>query len=160
MADCIIALITNNLVSALNGKPLVYGGVTHTTVCKQQRRIYDNEGADCYIDLCGPWPETLEHAGNRTEHVKLNYVAELHISGINDAPPNEPITKQTNNVGSDLVALIIGTDNSRGGYALTTTVEGQPGYYFTGDPDAPEFVVYANISVEVFINADNPYLNG
>jgi hypothetical protein len=160
MADCIIAKITDNLVAALHGKSITYASASHTTTCKQQRMVFDNEGSTDFIELCGPWPETLDHAGNRTEHIKLYYVAELHISGLNDAPPNSPITQQTKNVGADLVALIIGTDNNRGGYALITEVEGQPGYYFTGDPSAPEFVIYVNISVEAFINADDPYLNG
>jgi hypothetical protein len=160
MADCIIAKITDNLIASMTGKSLTYAGATHTTLCKGQRLIYDNEGSDCFIELCGPWPELLEHAGADCEHEKLNYVAELHITGISDAPPNAPITTQMKNIGADVVKLVVGTDNSRGGYALKTRAEGQPGYYFTGDPMAPEFVISINLSVDAFINANDPYLNG
>lgn len=164
MSDCKIALITEDLRAALDGKPLTIAGETVNTKCELQRSIYDSQGERRYIELCGPWPETLEHAGNRTDHVKLNYIIELHLNDISDRPPADPITKATNNVGSDLVKMVMAPSATppgytRGGNALITNFEGQPGYYFTGNPRSPEFVVYAHISVEAFINADDPYLN-
>jgi hypothetical protein len=160
MADCIIAKITDNLIAAMTGKSLTYAGAAHTTLCRRSRLVYDNEGSDCFIELCGPWPELLEHAGADCEHEKLNYVAYLHPKGISDVFPADPITVQTKNIGADVVKLVVGTDNSRGGYALKTQVEGQPGYFFEADKDAPEFVIYIVFSVDAFINANDPYLNG
>lgn len=157
MADCVIAKITENLVSAFNGKTITWGGASHVLFSEEQRLEYNPNGNDDYLEVCGPWPEKMDESGNRTEHVKLNYIAEYHISNVNDKPPSDPIVKQTKNVGAELVKLAL-ADLSRGSNAHITRIDGQPGYYIQDNGNGSEFVIYVNISVEAFINADDPYL--
>lgn len=154
MANCKISLVTTDLITALNGN-IEIDSVDVVNFAEGQRSIYDSQGRDVYTEVCGPWPETLE-INAREKHDALHYVVECHINNLNDKYPNDPITEQTKNTGADLVKLII-ADLTRGGNALITRVEGEPYYYFTGTPDAPDFVIRIDVSIEIFINIDDPY---
>jgi hypothetical protein len=148
MSDCQNALITSNLVAALHEKTVEINGVNVETFAEQQRMECDSQGHEVYIEVCGPWPDTLESAGIE-EHVALHYVVEAHITGISDKPPADPITEQTKNTGYALRILIM-ADNQRGGNALITRVDGDPYYFITGTIESPDFVIRLDVVVEKF----------
>jgi hypothetical protein len=155
--DCITAKITKNLVDALNNKVLTYAGQQNTTTAEQQRCIYNPDGRNPFVEVCGPWPDTVAR-GNLSNELDLHYHIEFHENSINDNPPADEITKTAGNIAADLIKLIM-ADIRRGGSAIMTTWE-DPGYYFTGTSDCPEFVVYIDITVKAFVNTNDPYLIG
>lgn len=164
-SDSIYDQIAQNIASALNGKTFTVGNTSYTSKCERQRLIYNPGDSDCYIELCGPWGLTLNHAGSRQDHINLGFIAEMHLNGLDDSPPNDPITEQAKNIGAEMIKNVMldytrGKDANNNPLALITRIEDAPGYYITGNPDAPEFVVFIHIVVETFVNADNPYQLG
>jgi hypothetical protein len=155
MADCVVALITADLIAALHQKNIEISGVQKENYAEAQRSVYDSQGKEVYTDVAGPWPEKMDSDG-REEHDALYYVVECHISGINDAPPADPITLQTKNTGADIVKLIM-ADTTRGGNALLTKPDGLPYYCFAGSVDAPEYIIRIDVIVEVFTDIFDPY---
>jgi hypothetical protein len=146
-----VSNIADNLVSALNGKQIQIGDEAErrTILAERQRSIYDSQGRDFYIEVCGPWPEGM---GGNTGIEKLNglhFVIEAHITKINDVPPADPATEQIEDVGPDLAALIM-ADITRGGNALQTEIDGLPYYVIVGGPEAPEIIIRLDVIVKVF----------
>jgi hypothetical protein len=144
------SLIADNLVSVLNGGSIQIGTevTPRTILSERQRLIFNSQGSAFYVEVCGPWPETMETSGDE-KHVGLHFIIEAHLSGINDRPPALPITVQAENAGGDLAALIM-ADITRGGNALLTRIDGLPYYAIIGDFSAPEFIIRLDIIVEVF----------
>jgi hypothetical protein len=145
-----VASISDNLVSVLNGKTVQVGSEPEVRIisAERQRLVFDSQGRNFYIEVCGPWPETLNSTGSE-DHVGLHYVIEAHVYKINDTPPAIPATKQAENVGDDLWKLIK-ADTTRDGNALLTRIDGLPYYAIVGDSASPEFVIRLDIIVEVF----------
>jgi hypothetical protein len=146
-----VSLISDDLVNSLDGKQMQIGieAEKRIILAERQRLIYDSQGIDFYIEVCGPWPEEM---GGNTGIEKLNglhFVIEAHITKINDAPPADPATVQIENVGADLAALIM-ADITRGGNALQTEIDGLPYYVIVGGPEAPEIIIRLDIIVKVF----------
>ncbi|MDD5363401.1 MAG: hypothetical protein PHN88_14840 [Ignavibacteria bacterium] len=144
------ALIADNLVSVLNGKSIQIGSesITRTAFAERQRLIFNSQGYDLYIEVCGPWPETLNETGSES-HVALRYVVEAHIYKMNDTPPAIPATKQAEDVGETLWGFIK-ADITRGGNALLTRIDGLPYYAIVGDSTTPEFIIRLDLIVEGF----------
>ena len=161
MGDSVIFKITKNLRDSLHRQPITYNGITYETTAECQRLITNIGNRYPYIEVCGPWPQT-EWRGNNSVSAKLWYRIEMYENTISDSFSGDiesiPITEMMGNVGADLVMLIM-ADITRGGNAIITRCE-MPGYYFTGDPAAPEFVIYTDVCVETFINQSNPYITG
>jgi hypothetical protein len=157
MSDCISAKITDDLVSALNGKILTTTAGNRTIVAETQRTVFDSRGYDTYVEVGGPWPESLDSDANE-KNIVLHYVVECYISGLNDIYPNDPITAQTKNAGADLSNLVL-SDITRGGNALLTEVDAIPYYYFKEINDSVVFVIRMDVSVNLFVQTDDLYFN-
>jgi hypothetical protein len=156
-AECITAKITKNLVESLDGKTITYYDRQNVISAEQQRSIYDPDGKSPFVEVCGPWPETVAR-GNLSNELDLHYHIELHENTINDKQPAPPITKTVENVGADLIKIIM-ADIRRGGSAIMTTWE-DTGFYFCGSSECPELVIYVDITVKAFVNTNDPYLIG
>jgi hypothetical protein len=145
-----IADISNSIVTAVNGKNVQIGAESEMRIilAERQRIVFDSQGSDFYIEVCGPWPETIDTSSSE-KHIGLHYVLEAHIYKINDTPPSLPATEQTENVGDTLAALIT-ADGTRGGKALLTRIDGIPYYAIMGDSSAPEFIMRLDVIVEYF----------
>jgi hypothetical protein len=145
-----ISDITQNIISALNSKNIEINGTVYAISCEQQRSVFNSQGEDVYIEVCGPWPETLESDSNE-KLISLHYAIDCHINCLNDEPPESPITEQTKDVGDDLKTLLMASP-TRGDNALVTRIEGEPYYYFSGSIEQPDFIVHIDCTVEVFTN--------
>jgi hypothetical protein len=153
--------ITDNLLAALHGKALTYGGQSHTTTAEQERFTNIIAGRYPFIVLSGPIVEVLSRA-HKVAHCRLYYLVEFKDDTINDdystTTTVDPITKVTASVAADLIKLIM-SSRTRGGFANNTEWSGH-GYYFDLEDNVPVFTVYAQIEVETFINDTDLYLGG
>jgi len=154
MADCVIALITADLISALHNKTIEIDGASVTNYAEGQRTVLNTQGKNVYTEVAGPWPEEITLDGCE-QHIGLHYVVECHINNINDST-GDPIIIRCKNVGADLAKLIM-TDITRGGNALFTKIDGQPYYYFMSDNTSTEFIYRVDVIVQVFIDINDPY---
>jgi|WetSurMetagenome_2_1015567.scaffolds.fasta_scaffold149333_2 hypothetical protein len=147
-----IGLITSNLIASLHNKNIEIDGINVPNYAEGQRLKYNSQGKSIYTEVAGPWPENLNDDGQE-KHVSLHYVIECHINGIND-DTGAAITERCSNVGADLVALIM-ADNTRGGNALITRIDGFPYYYMLSNGETSEFVYRIDVQVERFLDIVN-----
>lgn len=158
MADSIAELVAENIRTTLNGESITYNGSAHTITAERQRVHLNINGQYPYIEIGGPWAQ-VEERGNRSFDTTYRFSIELYENTINDeAQASTPISRITGNIHADLITLLM-ADITRGEQALDTNYYGY-GYYMTGDPDNPMFVVYADLYVQTFVNKDNPYQLG
>jgi hypothetical protein len=155
MADSKIALITQNLVSALHGKKLARDSV-RTVTCEEQRlQLYRISYP--YLAIVGPAVQVTQRSAGHA-HCTLNYSLYLMDNTLNDEKQHnkDPIAKQMQNDAADICKMVM-TDITRGGYAVQTKWNA---YDPMINPEGPEFILMIDIEVECFVNDYDPYLGG
>jgi len=158
-ADCISALITNNLVTAVAAVTTANGYNTNVAYCEQERLTDRKNDRYPMVTVAGPYQnfDADEHTlGTRDMlNYTLFYEARLDDRDTDD----DSISKQARNISADIIKGVM-QDRRRGEYAINTRV--QEAFYtvdFTND-DAPEFIVVVTLEVETILDATNHYQNG
>lgn len=158
MADSIVALITQDIITTLHGEEIEYGNDTHTITCEQQRTIKCINNRYPFVELIGPMVEVNGRA-HKVITCECNYIIEVYIpANDQDDLTSDPITKITQNIHADIIKLLM-DDITRGGYAKHTAFNSF-GQYFTSDYGSPEYVVYLECMVKTQLNEFDPYILG
>lgn len=157
----VFSKVTQNLVDTLNGQVLTYNGADHVVVAEEERLNLEVGERSPLLSVCGPYIDT-EQRSNRSAQCALVYSLELRDSRVDDRYRRnqdvQPITRVMRTVPAQIMKLVM-KDPRRSENALLTKWK-DTGYYFTGVGDLAECVFYVDIEVELFVNADNPYLQG
>jgi hypothetical protein len=146
MADCIHALVTANIKTALQN----ISGIQEVS---EMRSFLDRDSKEfimlqeCPIE----YSDDFQHTGD----VKFQYNI-VYFGGSTDEKPASPFTYQNRNIVADIVSAIM-TDRTRGGYVQNTNVVASgPGIYNDGDGNVIP-ITYVSIDCQALIDADNPY---
>lgn len=162
MADDVFSTITDDIVSALNGKSITYGGSTKTLTCEYERLVNVIGDRSPIIIVSGPTIEVMNRA-HLVNHCTLHYLLRFSDDTVNDEydPDSsvDPITKVTKKVLADLICLLM-VDRTRGGLARNTMWTGG-GYYFDdSDLDTPIFNIFLQLEITAFVRDIDPYYSG
>ncbi len=156
MADCIDALITANIKTAIESITPGNGYNTDTGIVEEKRSILKvNAGEDTFtlIELLSP---DIDDDFQHTEDGTLRYMI-YHFNGEDDETGN-PIQYQNRNYFADVQKALM-VDRTRGGYAQNTNIKswGHDFYYQQGTIDVPLICSWVLVEVQRLIDADNPY---
>lgn len=155
MSDSIIALISQNLVTTLDGKKLSRD-LVRTITCEEQR-LQTMRIEYPYIAVVGPSVQVKSRA-NKSAHCSLDYNLYLVDNEINDEQRRNanPVAYQMRNDVSDIIKFLM-VDITRGGYAVRTHWNS---YDPMINPEGPEYIIALDIEIECFVNEFDPYLLG
>lgn len=151
-SDPVSALITDNLVSSLNGIVVPYNGEDHIAVSGYQRAVDEVNCRYPYIEVCGPVGSVLSRSARREIHA-LDYTILVYIVS-NDEGASDPITYQLRNSRAYVMAAAL-DDRKRGGHAVNTEYAGRYGHWF--DEMTGEIVLFFGLRVTVIMVAGDPF---
>jgi len=154
MADCIQALITADLLTALRTVTVLNGYNTDCGTVEEMRTIFSFPDSDPFT-LVQLLPKDVSDDFQHTEDDFVRYEV-FHFSGENDDRGSDPIQFASRNVAADFQKAIM-TDRTRGGYAQNTEIETAGNGVFSDSSGNLIPCTYLQIKVQVLINADNPY---
>ena len=146
MPDCIHALVTANLKTALQS----IAGIQEVS---EMRAFLDRDSTEFILLQECPveYNEDYQHTGDVTFQYNI-----LYFGGSSDEKPASPFTYQNRNVAANIISAVM-TDRTRGAQALNTIVTASgPGFYTDGDGNILP-ITYVSIDCQAFVDADNPF---
>lgn len=158
MADCIDALITANIKTALETITIANGYNTAIGTVEEKRsilRLKIDNGAFALLERLQP---EFEGDYQHTQDDELRFMVYYFNGSDDEGDSDQPIQYRDRNVHADIQKVIM-VDRTRGGYAQNTEVRshGHDYYYQQGTVDVPIMCTWVLIHVKRLINADNPY---
>jgi hypothetical protein len=161
VADSIPELITQSIVTSLNGKSITVNGVSKTITCERERIVNIVEGRYPFAVVREPHIDKTQRA-HRVYACKAWYQIEIEDNTVNDDySPDEtvvPIGKIYGNFNSDIMKLIA-SNNTRGGIALLTEFE-TADIYFDNERGVPIARSLVEVSVNFMVNENDFYITG
>ena len=152
MADCIRALITANIKTAIEGvKTPAYNTDVNAVEETRENLDIDTEG---FVLLQEDSTESLEDYQHTKDEV-LPYTV-VFFGQKNDEKPKDPFAHQNRNVVADITKAIM-ADRTRGGYALNTHVTDDGHAVFVDGQGNQRPGTYLLVNVDTHIDADDPY---
>jgi hypothetical protein len=160
MADSIVSLINQNLITAISAITTANGYNTNIAYCEQERISERMNDRYPMVILCGPSASISPEDGHTSAlNHELDYTLVYYEKINDDTLTDEPATQKTDNVVADLIKGVM-ADHTRGGYAIITF---PTDYYYTIDytPDGmPMFAIVLTIKVKTILQWNNPYQIG
>lgn len=159
MADCITALITQNIVAAITSVTTENGYDTNIEYCSQERISDRRDDRYPRVEIAGPALDIDQGTHTQGDQYDLEYTLFYYNPINDDSFDDEPAPMQTQNVVADLIKGLM-VDHTRGGYAIMTRpAEAFYTIEYTND-GGPVFVVALTVNVTAIIDSFNPYSLG
>lgn len=156
MADCITALITQNIVTSISAVTTVNEYNTNVAYCEQERIVERKNDRYPIVEVAGPAMDINSENHTQGSEYDLEYSLFYQELINDDSLSDEPATRQADNVIADLIKGLM-ADVTRGGYAITT--KPISGFYAIDETNdgLPIFMVVLTITVKTIIDSFDPY---
>lgn len=155
MSDCIEALITANLKTAVETVTVAGGYNTNCGTVEEMRSMFAIPGEAQSFTLIQKLPYAQEEDYQHSQDGKTRYRI-YYFNGSDDSGSNNPIQYTDRNVAADFQKAIM-SDRTRGGNAQNTTIEEHGQGFFFGTDEIVIPCTYLTVCVDYLVNADNPY---
>ena len=153
--DPITSQVARDIVASFNGMPITYNGETKIIYATRQRMTRKIASRVPFVEVAGPWID-VDERDNRCNEMDLKFAIEFIDYEIDDSDEenSQSISEISDLILAQLNVMLM-LNYQRNGLALSTKIM-EMGHVFSGDTQDTEFTAYMNISVKIFVNADNP----